>query len=393
MIWVPWDFKMNLTFSEDMDEFIRELDSEYILDGARQEMTPRQMLEEAVCPGSSEACRACSGEPVVDESVDPALDNTDFSGLDLHKCLEKMSEAECSVRAIPSSCPAEATLAELEFSLLDAIWKTGHFRLENLAVDISWEWDAEPVGNLSAFYRSVEAACGYLDLLGVRLSGYEFRTGDSCRMTVLVREGNGRDELMDFIQDARPVEMGNGRRCPGKLSGDRGSWLIYVPFDTCKFRLGGSLFSEMEGRTGGKVPDVRDYDYFMDCFEIVREFVEDGVAVSGTTCGRGGLMRALAGICGEDSGVTADISDVMRSYGETEKVNVLFGEVPGVLMEIRDSDFDYVDAEMLLQDVAYYPLGHPDGKGVSIVTGDAGNVSGILQSLMDSRDMAPEGED
>lgn len=376
-----------------MDEFIRELDSEYILDGARQEMTPRQMLEETVCPGRSEACRACSGEPVVDESVDPALDNTDFSGLDLHECLEKMPDAGCGSRVIPSFCPAEVTLAEIESALLDTIWKTGHFRLENLAVDISWEWNTVPVGNLSAFYKSVEAACGYLDLLGVRLSGYGFRTGDSCRMSVLVREGDGRDGLVDFSPNARPVEVGNVRRCPEKLSGDSSSWLIYVPFDTCRFRLGGSLFSETEGRSGGKAPDVRDYDYFMDCFEIVREFVEDGVAVSGITCGRGGLMKALAGICGEDSGVKADISDIMRSYGENEKINVLFGEVPGALIEIKDSDFDYVDAEMLLQDVAYYPLGHPEGKGVSVVTGDTGNVSGILQSLMDSRDMAPEGED
>ena len=74
-------------------------------------------------------------------------------------------------------------------------------------------------------------------------------------------------------------------------------------------------------------------------------------------------------------------------------MKILFGEIPGAVLEIKDSDFDYVDAEMLLQDVAYYPLGHPGGTGIDIVTGDSNNISGILQSLIGMQDMTPEGED
>ena len=83
----------------------------------------------------------------------------------------------------------------------------------------------------------------------------------------------------------------------------------------------------------------------------------------------------------------------MQSYGETDMVKVLFGEVPGVVMEIRDIDFDYVDAEMLLQDVAYYPIGHPGKAGLRITRNGSGGIAGIMQALMGQGDAAPEGED
>ena len=87
-----------------------------------------------------------------------------------------------------------------------------------------------------------------------------------------------------------------------------------------------------------------------------------------------------------------DISGIMKSYGELSQVNVLFGEVPGALIEIKDIDFDYVDAEMLLQDVAYYPIGHPAETGLNITGNSATGVSDILRALLAQRD-APEGED
>ena len=58
------------------------------------------------------------------------------------------------------------------------------------------------------------------------------------------------------------------------------------------------------------------------------------------------------------------------------------------MIAINDSDYDYIDAELLLQDVAYYPLGHPQaGAGVKLTKSDG--ILGILQALMD----ASEGED
>lgn len=86
-----------------------------------------------------------------------------------------------------------------------------------------------------------------------------------------------------------------------------------------------------------------------------------------------------------------DISDIMASAQEKNPVRVLFSEVPGAVIQIRDSDFDYLDAELLLQDVAFYPLGHPvaGGSGVRVKASAKTGIQRILESLMQNA----EGED
>lgn len=168
--------------------------------------------------------------------------------------------------------------------------------------------------------------------------------------------------------------LGRRRAVPDKLAADPDSWIIYVPFDTCDFRLGGSLLCEALGQNGDNFPEIGDADYFIDCYEVIREFVEDNVAVSAATVSDGGLLAALKSMCSGDVGADIDISGIMRAYGEERNVRVLFSEIPGAIIQIKDSDYDYVDAELLLQDIAYYPVGHPvTGTGeIKVHTGGSG---------------------
>ena len=77
------------------------------------------------------------------------------------------------------------------------------------------------------------------------------------------------------------------------LIDDPDSWLVYVPMESCEYRLGGSLLSELLQQGSDVAPAPSDPDYFIDCFEVVREMVEDGVIIAGASVGRGGLMTAL----------------------------------------------------------------------------------------------------
>ena len=117
--------------------------------------------------------------------------------------------------------------------------------------------------------------------------------------------------------------------------------------------------------------------------------MEDGIVKAGATVLEGGLMNTLRSMA-VAHGAEVSVNDVCRACGGELQVRVLFGEVPGVVIQIADIDYDYVDAELLLQDVAYYPLGHPvpGCPGVSVLSG-GDNISGILKSLMNSL----EGED
>ena len=87
-----------------------------------------------------------------------------------------------------------------------------------------------------------------------------------------------------------------------------------------------------------------------------------------------------------------DASGLISSYQPTDSTKVLFSEVPGVLVQVAEDNYDYFDSQLLLQDVAYYPVGRitPDRKGVRFTEGADREVAGILASLLAQ---ASEGED
>ena len=172
---------------------------------------------------------------------------------------------------------------------------------------------------------------------------------------------------------------------------DPSSWLIYIPFDTCPFNIGGSLLAQVHGRNGGTGPHIQDPDYFIDCYEVIRELAEDGIIMAGATVRDGGLAVAAAKMCGEH-GLEIDINGLMASYNEDDPTRLLFAEIPGVLIQISANDYDYLDSQLLLQDVAYYPVGHPsaESKGISLCGNAKAAVADILASLLEQ---ASEGED
>ena len=113
--------------------------------------------------------------------------------------------------------------------------------------------------------------------------------------------------------------------------------------------------------------------------------------MSGANVADGGLITAARRMCGSH-GIDLDIKGLMSSYQEENSARILFGEVPGILMQISDENYDYVDSQLLLQDIAYYPIGRPasDHTGVQISKAGKNGITDILASLLDH---ATEGED
>ena len=118
---------------------------------------------------------------------------------------------------------------------------------------------------------------------------------------------------------------------------------------------------------------------------------EDGIIKAGCTVGEGGLALAAERMCA-DAGLEIDITGIKSSYSEPHDANILFGEVPGVLLQISESDFDYLDSQLILQDVAYYPIGRPttEFNGLRFAEKSRRGVADILASLLGQ---ATEGED
>ena len=387
-----------------MNEKTSALFSEYVIDGVPQELTPARILEACLAEDAPQVpVPDETFDPIVDETVDPAPKpcSTDPSRIGEYLRLVR----GIKTRVFPFAFPETYTKCRIACALIDAIWRRGHFRLGDLAVRVDWTWSPQRIGDMAAFYASVSSAADYVDSLGLRLSGYSYtETGPGCGVSavpslaaVRPEDDDDYEDEPDFFKEL-PFRTGHPHLRaqnlhPSKLLPDASSWLIYVPFEDCDYRLGASLLAQALGSSGALAPQIVDPDYFIDCYEVVRELVEDGVVLSGVTVGQGGLISALKRMTGPKAGASIELADLMRAKGEKDIVRLLFAEVPGVLFQIADIDYDYVDAELLLQDIAFYPLGHPvPGRpGVDVLSSDKPGIQTILESLL--RSQSSEGED
>ena len=327
-------------------------DSRFIIDGVAEELTPAQMLGRNRPP--------VEDDPIVDETVDPAILSFDFDEGKISSYLRAVKKTRRELQFPLAAQYARATLANV---LTEAIWSAGHFTLPELSVDAKWRWREQGIGSMSALYESVRAVSEFADVLDIGFSD------------VACEDGEPSIEMK--------VPQAAGRAIPASLNPDPESWIVYVPFDTEEYRLGGSLLAQALGLKGGACPQVDNPDYMMDCYEVIRELVEDRIAISGITVGAGGLMAALDKMAYKGVGADLDLSDLLRAYPGSDVVRLLFGEIPGVVFQIRDDDFDYLDAEFILQDVMYFPLGHPTkGKDIKMHWTSKPAIGSILESLV-----------
>ena len=398
-----------------MTEKESALYSHYIIDGTRLDMTPAELLDECM---EDEGFNPGTGfGDIVDESTEPPLSSFSYDTDMEQEYLSRTVAAAHAERPFRLLYPEHFTRLQIAKALLGRLWSKGHFKMGNLKLWAQWDWDPSPVGNMSAFYRSVESASEYIYGLGVKLEDYLFIEGDNgCNAKFFAWLDNEYDRSLSDYQDessdsqdesaysnidntalfkSSPFEsshpwISDERACPSSITSDPESWIIYIPFDTCSYRLGASLLTEVAGHNGGKSPEISDPDYFIDCYEVVRELVEDGFVIAGATVADGGLITAAKDMCAE-AGMNIDVKGIMSSY-QQERHRVLFGEVPGVLLQVSDENYDYVDSQLLLQDIAYYPIGHPSAEPSGLTISETGKngVADILASLLGH---ASEGED
>lgn len=373
-----------------MTEKESALYSQYIIDGIRCDATPAELLDECLKAGGTRHPDISGFQDIIDESTDPPVTSFVYDSSNDGKYLEDCVKEAVHERPFRLLYPGAFTRQRIAKALIDRIWNEGHFNLSDLDLWAKWSWNTRPLGNMAAFYLSVESASAYIFDLGVRLNDYIFEETDEESHTEFYawlpeNEETGWDETEEDIW------ISENRKCPAEMIPEPSDWLIYIPFDTCSYRIGGSLLAQTQGHNGGIGPHIQDPFYFIDCYEVVRELTEDGIVIAGATVSDGGLAVAAASMCGK-CGIQIDLNGLMSSYQETDRTKLLFGEIPGVILQIRDVDYDYLDSQLLLQDIAYYPIGHPDPDttGVSFKEERRSGVADILASLLEQ---ASEGED
>ena len=388
-----------------MKENESALYSRYVIDGIMGEATPAELLNECMEYPFDDEFLSGQFKDIVDETIEPPLSASSYSSSQADELIDMTTTGAGAERSFRMLYPDHFTRLQIAQALISRIWSKGHFRLGNLRLWAQWDWNTRPVGNMAAFYTSISEASDYIYSLGVGLTDYIFIESDgtsSAKFYAWLPETDLEEQ--DDISEAphhpalfkAPYEsshpwISEERQCPRNLVKDKDSQLIYIPFDTCPFKLGGSLLDELSGRSGGAAPNIKDPDYFIDCYEVVRELVEDGVVMAGMSVGDGGLATA-AKVMSQDCGLDLEIGGLMSSYQEPDRMKVLFGEIPGVLLQVSDYEYDYLDSQLTLQDVAYYPVGRPsdEHKDIKIIQSSKDGVANILASLLAQ---ATEGED
>ena len=275
--------------------------SEYIIDGASMESTPADMLKECMPVQMWEqflnrwhnSLKDNGGQdggemrpaPIIDETRDKVPVNFKYESGRTEEYLEQIFSLipGRDENMVNPEHPFSATRIAVASSILSSLWKEGHFRLNNLDMAALWEWDTAPVGNMAAFYNSVEAATGYVYDLGVKLTSIAIRERQGvCRAGfVISRVQNWMpfDDALEYVPDmdaedvigpeaGHPQEkiwLRESRKCPGtvvlddSVRGDsEGSWLVYIPFDTCSHKLGGSMLSEVLGKGNENGPEISE---------------------------------------------------------------------------------------------------------------------------------------
>lgn len=394
-----------------MKENENALYSRYVIDGIVGEATPAELLNECLEYPFEEEIGMFEFKDIVDESIEPPLSASSYNKNAIQEYISMTAEGAGAERHFRMLYPAHFTRLQISQALISRIWSKGHFRLGDLRLWAQWEWNTRPLGNMAAFYTSISEASDYMYGLGVGLTDYIFIESDhtsSAKFYAWLPEEDLFETSDDSLQDMPDIESGHKsfvkapyesshpwiseeRQCARTLIDDPESQLIFIPFDTCRFKMGGSLLSEITGQNGGQAPDILDPDYFIDCYEVVRELVEDGVILSGMAVGDGGLATAAHTMC-NSCGIDLDIGGLMSSYQEDDPIKILFGEIPGVLFQINSNDYDYLDSQLILQDVAYYPIGKPSREHSGIIVRQSAKaaVADILSALLNQ---TSEGED
>ena len=216
-----------------MKEKESALYSQYIIDGIRCDATPAELLEECMEFPDGYDEDSAEFDDIIDESTEPPLSALAFDTSKAAEYVRQISEKNASERPFSLLYPDHFTRLQIAQALLNRLWSEGHFRLYNLRLWAQWEWNTRPLGNMAAFYRSVEASSDYIFGLGVKMSDYLFiESDDRCSAKFFAWlpdddiSDNGETEgdfslgqesetaLFKSPFESRHPWIGNKRKCP-----------------------------------------------------------------------------------------------------------------------------------------------------------------------------------
>ena len=115
-----------------MAEKISALHAIYVIDGVQQEFTPAQLLDAVTEAEGKHPYTGPAEMRAVDESLDPVFRGASLDPDAVDSYLQAVMEQE---KRIPPAAADIYTRIRIASSLIDTLWRSGHFRLGDLRLD------------------------------------------------------------------------------------------------------------------------------------------------------------------------------------------------------------------------------------------------------------------
>ena len=225
--------------------------------------------------------------------------------------------------------PAAGSRLAIAESLLNIIWAPLTHGLSGVSLSANWMWPARNEGENARLYQAVEAVSEFAIALGINIP-----TGkDSLSMTqkypggeVVYAPGtviiSGVAEVADIRQTVSP-----------NLQPKPGTEVIHIDFSLQPFSLGGSSLGQVLNKLGQEAPAVADAAYFGKAFGVVQQLIREDKILAGHDISSGGLITTLLEMCFPETstGLSVDVTAL-----RTNPVAVLFGENPGIVIQVED---------------------------------------------------------
>ncbi|MFZ1809334.1 MAG: phosphoribosylformylglycinamidine synthase [Cyclobacteriaceae bacterium] len=250
-----------------------------------------------------------------------------------------------SASLVNAAAGSQLAIAE---ALTNIVWAPLTNGLKGISLSANWMWPAKNKGEDARLYQAVASVSSFSVALGINVP-----TGkDSLSMTQKYPNGDVVYSPGTVIISAVAEVEDISKTVSPALQNIAGSKILYVDFSQNALALGGSSFAQIINQLGDQVPSVTDPKYFAQAFEAIQQLIKQNLLLAGHDISAGGMVTALLEMCFPTPNVGLDVD--IKSLG-SDIINILFGENPGVLIQV--SNDEKAEEELKKLGIAYSTLG------------------------------------
>ncbi|RZF42064.1 hypothetical protein LSTR_LSTR006657 [Laodelphax striatellus] len=259
---------------------------------------------------------------------------------------------------IDPAAGARMTVAEALTNLVFAQITT----LKDVKCSGNWMWAAKLPGEGAALYDACEAMCQVMAQLGVAVDGGKDSLSMAARVDAKSIKAPGTlvvstyapcpDITLTVTPDLKSPAFG------------REGCLLLIDISGGKVRLGGSALLQCYNQLGNCTPDLDQPAVLVNAFNVMQKLISEKKILAGHDISDGGLVTCLAEMCfGGMSGLKVDLTPRIN-HADVSPFQVLFSEELGWVIEVDESDMNYVQAQFSNAGVLCHSIGKSTGFGM-----------------------------